>query len=274
MSRNHRRSLKAETRLETLEGRVTPTGSMSLSGMGAQVLALNPGWGDAQSGLPTGVARALKQYEHIHNANRAEVFLSHHHRLENWLEQVAREQNAPVTTVPTPANGGSAGTTQNSGTTPAQPGTGTTASPSNPGTDSPTGTQGPAPAAQPITTTAGTSAFHNPTSPATTGSLDAILGQIAQVYKQGGIEQVKREFSGMAVFSGDNVGVEIHGNGGDFQELAAEVASLDSKISVSASDSTHQMIDAYVPITDLASLAADADHLVGSLTAMTPPSLN
>ena len=105
-------------------------------------------------------------------------------------------------------------------------------------------------------------------------NLDAILRGIYETYESQGMSAVLSTYSKVATFSGDSVAVEIHGNGGDFTELASEVASLDSQISVTNSSSTYQQIDATVPITDLTNLAQDADHLVQSVTVQPPFTTN
>lgn len=282
MSRMRRRSTKAETRLETLEGRITPAVMSPQAVIGAEILVLAPDSGGPATGLTRAESRSLEHYEQIRNPIRAVHFLNTHHRLAMWLDHISYYPGAPISTTPTPANNGATATTQTPGTTPGQSGPGSTtpsSSTSNPGTTTTTPAQGVVDATPADSTTAGDTAGTTGPADASLGqplpaSLDATLTQIYQSYEAGTIDQTESQFSKMAVFSGNSVEVQIHGNGGNFQELLDEVVNLDPQISVSLSDATYQMIIAYVPIADLASLVPDADHLVQSVTAQPPPVLN
>jgi hypothetical protein len=279
MNRRHR-STKAETRLETLEGRITPTVmSMSHQIIGAQILVLTSGSEVSQTGLTRAETVALNKYDHIHSAKKAERFLDHHQNLKEWLERIAATPTPSGTTLPNNPSGtstssgstttspsGTGSTTTNSPTTTPQggtqtPGSSTTGTTGIPGSTAPT---------SPVTTTSNFTGTNPVTSSG--GGMDATLRGIYNAYQSGGMAAVIDQYSLLATFSGDSVEVAIHGNGGDFSNLESDITGLDSQISVTTASATYQWIDASVPINDLPSLAQI--NLVGSVTAQSPPLIN
>lgn len=278
MSRIRRRSTKAETRLETLEGRITPTASSMQTVIGAQILVLARESGAMPTGLTRAESLALNHYEHIQNAKKAQIFLSHHHRLEKWLDRVAYYPTAPAGSTPTNANNQTTPTTQGPDTATNQAVSSSTTPSSNSDTGQPaqTGAQGTIGTNQQGDTTQGstsstTSSANGSPGSSSTAALDNTLSQIYQSYKDGTIDQVMGQYDKLAILSVNDVEVDIHGNGGSFQDLLDDVGSLDPQISVTDSDSTYQLIVAEVPIADLMSLAAGADDLIQSITAQSPP---
>jgi hypothetical protein len=279
MSRIRRRGIKAETRLETLEGRITPTAMSLPHVMGAQILVLTPDSHPTHTGISRADAISLKHYQHIRNPLKAERFLGHHPKLEAWLEQSLLDRNAPQTTTPGQGSNPAVTTTSSGHPGPTSTGTAdgsTTSPPSGSGSNNPVHSQGPA-GGSGVSMGTDTGDSSSPGTPGGSssdpgpGNLDATLSRLYQTYEAQGIDQAKAQFSGLVAFSEDSIGVEIHGNGGDFQEMANEIARLDPQISVTGGDSTFQTVDAFVPVADLPSLARDADQLVQSVTALSPP---
>ena len=236
MSRR-RRSTKAETRLETLEGRITPTVmSMTHQIIGSQILVLTSGSELSQTGLNRAETVALNKYEHIHNAKKAERFLDHHQNLKEWLERIAATPTPSGTTLPNNPSGtstssgstttspsGTGSTTTNSPTTTPQGGTQTPGSSTTirdhrdpPGSTAPT---------SPVTTTSNFTGTNPVTSSG--GGMDATLRGIYNAYQSGGMAAVIDQYSLLATFSGDSVEVAIHGNGGDFSNLESDITGLD-----------------------------------------------
>jgi hypothetical protein len=273
MSRIRRRSTKAEARLETLEGRITPAGMSPHSVVGAQLMV----WAPNPEAKPTGLTKAeylaLNHYEHIKNAKKAEIFLAHHHRLERWLKQVPYYPASVASSAPTNANNPAPPTTQ---------GNSTAADQTSPDSTIPSSDSGPGQPTTPVGQRVGaaeqmgsmTSLKLPPAIPVPTAALDATLSQIYRLYQDGDIDQAKGQYAGLAIFSGDDVEVEIKGNGGNFQALLDAVNNVDSKISVTSSSSTYQLIIADVPIADLVSLAQGTGQFAQSVTVAPPPYLN
>lgn len=272
-----RRSTKAETRLETLEGRITPTVmSMTHQIIGPQILVLTSGSEPSQTGLTRAETVALNQYDHIHSAKKAERFLDHHQNLKEWLERTSATPTPSGTTLPNNPSG----TSTSSGSTTTSPtGTGSTTT-NSPTTTPEGGTQAPAssttgtPGTTAPTSTGATTSNFTGSNPITSngGGMDATLRGIYDAYQSGGMAAVIDQYSLLATFSGNNVEVAIHGNGGDFSDLESDVTGLDSQISVTTASAAYQWIDASVPIIDLPALAQI--NLVGSVTAQSPPLIN
>lgn len=298
MSRIRRRRTKAETRLETLEGRITPTASSMQTVIGAQVLVPAPESGATPIGLTRAEAVALKHYERIHNAGRAEIFLSHHHRLEKWLERVPYE--APLRWAPnptlgrlekwpervaddptTPASPVSAGantqaspTAQGTSTTSDQAGPVSTTPPSSSDNDQPTSTghqagnvtnqQGDA---TPENISSTTSAANGSSGSSSTVGVDSHLTDIYRQYLDGHIDEAISRYGKLVTITGNDFLVQIYGHGNGDISLLDEVESLDSQISVEASSAA--MVVADVPIADLPKLEAHPDY-IESINAQPP----
>src|SRR5690349_12714779 len=81
MTRIHRRSTKADIRLETLEGRIALSTGMASH---ANHLAVTVDAGHTQSGIPKGQLHTLKQFEKIQNVTKAERFLFNHPKFGAW----------------------------------------------------------------------------------------------------------------------------------------------------------------------------------------------
>jgi hypothetical protein len=93
MSRIHRRSTKADLRLETLEGRITLTAGMN-SHPSISVVIVDAG--STQAEISQGQLHALKQFEKIQNVTKAEKFLVNHPKLGAWFTLNALNRTLPT----------------------------------------------------------------------------------------------------------------------------------------------------------------------------------
>src|SRR5690349_15695964 len=102
MSRIHRRSTKADLRLETLEGRITLNGAMDSP---AKLLVVTVGSDLTQSGIPKGQIQTLKHFEKIQNVTKAEKFLLNHPKFGAWYTLNVLNRTQPTGTSPTGQTG-------------------------------------------------------------------------------------------------------------------------------------------------------------------------
>ena len=107
MSRIHRRSTKADLRLETLEGRITLNGAMDSP---AKLLVVTVGSDLTQSGIPKGQIQTLKHFEKIQNVTKAEKFLLNHPKFGAWYTLNVLNRTQPTGTSPTGQTGTQPGT--------------------------------------------------------------------------------------------------------------------------------------------------------------------
>jgi hypothetical protein len=261
-----RRSTKAMTRLETLEGRITPTVTLSDQVLGPQILVLMDSGTLSQTGWTRGEKLALRKFEHINNPGKAESFLNNHLRLKALLEQDAANAGGVTTTTiqATAATSNNAPTTNQAATgSTNQGGTSSTTTTSDSGTTSQGGTQNPGSVPSGNTGSPGPTGFAGSDS-SLPDNLGPNLPQIYTTYETHGMAGVLSEFPNLKKsFSGDSVDVSVHGTGTPFtlkgldsNPLEAEVTGLDSKIQViDPPTPTDQWVDAWVPIADLPSLA-------------------
>jgi hypothetical protein len=275
-----RRPTKAQTRLEMLEGRITPTVTSLGHVVGAQILVYNPDSGLSQTDMTKNELHAYKQYEHLlHiNAKKAELFLGHHQKLAALLEQSARPVgNGTGTTISGQSNGTGNTTPTGSSTTPTQGGTSQTTSSSSTdsGTSNPTGTQGSGdttvkgpvkPATGGLPTVYPAPPQHTDNTSSTPAGLEPVLWQLYQDYEAHGIDQAISDYSREVQFYGDNVGILIDGNAGNFNELVSTVTGLDSRINLdNPANLSYPDIYADVPVADLLTLAQDVNSLGSSV---------
>jgi hypothetical protein len=102
MSRIHRRSTKAELRLETLEGRIALTHGMA-SPLNLPAIAVDSG--HTHSGISQGQLHSLKQFEKIQNATKAEKFLVNHPKFGAWYTLNVLNRTQPTGTSSTGQTG-------------------------------------------------------------------------------------------------------------------------------------------------------------------------
>jgi hypothetical protein len=250
MNTQRRASLKAKLRLETLEDRITPVAidpaTAHVAALQGAILAHTNVVFEKAAGEHHSLSSVKKTVEAHHHKMKTvtHALKIHHHKNANPDVPVATS-TVPVTTIPVSY----------------QP---TVVSTSNPTSPSPS-------SGNSNSNSGGTTASANPSggfvspssasSPSVTSPLPANVAEPLQVIDQefqasSGSSSFTSSYSGTIQIQGSSVGVEIHGNGGDFATLVSDMDKLG--LTGSISDANTQTITGLIPIDNLAKAANDS----------------
>jgi hypothetical protein len=128
---------------------------------------------------------------------------------------------------------------------------------------SPVSVTAPTPSPAPAPAPAGGPTVTNPPP-----KLDSNLNTIyRQFVSNGSSENFTSPLASFIKIEGNNVGVDVHGNGGDFTALVSELQGLGMQIT--ASDATTQTVEGMLPISQLPAAAVEPQTL--SITAQYLP---
>jgi hypothetical protein len=261
-----RSSTKATIRFETLEDRITPVAIDPSFGhltamRGAFVLKLHhPGHPGTAGTTTTGQSPSHLQHQAMKLLNSQANNL--HHNLPKLLGRVG---NPVSLNNATPLSGQPIA---RSGFVPVAP-------QSDPVTVSPSPTVppatgpvdpnhgGPTPTINPPAGSTGTPTASTPpatANPGASSSLPANVSQdlqtIYQEFKAAGQSSFTSTYGNLIPIEGFSVGVMVHGNGGDFSTLLADMQALG--LQVKATDATSQTIEGMMPLDALAKAANDS----------------
>jgi hypothetical protein len=273
---SRRSSTKATIRLETLEDRITPVAlDLSLVHLGATRAAL---LGHTETSHQTGSGPRLNLV-FIHGHRQIPITATTnlntpHHKTPKPIQPSVAAVSSVENPAPEPASVVSQPVRLSTGlpivppsspvtlspspvvtpTVPIDPIGGTTTTPSNPPFGSPGGTTTtPAPATTPA---------------ALPANLSQPLQAIYQAFQAaGGKAPFTTSDAAILRIQGTSVGVQIHGKGGDFDTLVADMQKLG--LQIDAMSATTQEIDGLLPIGAL--VQAALDPLTLSITPSYPP---